>query len=136
MTLVDTNVLVDVLTSQPAWRAWSVEALDRRSAAGGLFVTDVVYAELAPLFSTSDLLDAALADLDVALRRIPEPALFLAGRAFEQYRRKGGPRVSVLADFFIGAHAQVEALPILTRDTRRYRTYFPNVELIAPEVRS
>jgi predicted nucleic acid-binding protein len=133
MTLVDTNVLVDVLIGQADWRAWSVDALDRRSVAGDLLITDVVYAELAPLFSTSDLLDAALAALDVALRRIPEQALFQAGRAFEQYRRKGGPRLSVLADFFIGAHASVEALPILTRDTRRYRTYFPDVELIAPE---
>jgi predicted nucleic acid-binding protein len=133
MTLVDTNVLVDVLIGQPDWRAWSVDALDRRSISGSLFITDVVYAELAPLFPTSHVLDAVLADLDVALRRIPEQALFEAGRAFEQYRRKGGPRLSVLADFFIGAHAQVEALPILTRDTRRYRTYFPDVELIAPQ---
>jgi predicted nucleic acid-binding protein len=133
MTLVDTNVLVDVLASQPAWRDWSVDALDRCSTAGGLFITDVVYAELAPLFPAADLLDAALADLDVALRRIPEQALFQAGRTFEQYRRKGGPRLSVLADFFVGAHARVEALPILTRDTRRYQTYFPDVELIAPQ---
>jgi hypothetical protein len=133
VTLVDTNVLVDVLTGQPAWRAWSVAMLDRQSAAGGLGITDVVYAELAPLFSRSDILDAAIADLDVSLWRIPSGALFLAGRAFEQYRRKGGPRLSVLADFFIGAHAQAEGLPILTRDTRRYRTYFPDVQLIAPD---
>lgn len=133
MTLVDTNVLVDVLTGQPAWRAWSVDMLDRRSAAGRLLITDVVYSELSPLFATADLLDAAIADLDVSLSRIPTRALFLAGRAFEQYRRKGGPRLSVLADFFIGAHAQTEDLPILTRDTRRYRTYFPAVQLIAPE---
>ena len=132
MTLIDTNILVDVLSGQPAWRAWSVDALDRRSAAGALFITDVVYAELAPLFPARDLLDAALADLDVTLRRIPELALFQAGRAFEQYRRKGGPRLSILADFFIGAHAEVTGLPILTRDTRRYQTYFPDVELIAP----
>lgn len=133
MTLIDTNILVDVLSGQPAWRAWSVDALDRRSAAGPLLATDVVYAELAPLFPARNLLDAALADLGVTLRRIPELALFQAGRAFEQYRRKGGPRLSILADFFIGAHAEVTGLPILTRDTRRYRTYFPDVELIAPE---
>jgi hypothetical protein len=131
--LVDTNVLVDILTGQPAWCAWSVDALDRQSAAGELLITDVVYAELSPLFATPGLLEAAIGDLDVSLRRIPPQALFQAGRAFEEYRRKGGPRLSVLADFFIGAHAQVEGLPILTRDTRRYRTYFPDVQLIAPE---
>lgn len=133
MTLVDTNVLVDILTGQPNWRAWSVEMLDRQSGAGALLITDVVYAELSPLFATAELLDAAVADLDVQLKRIPPLALFAAGRAFEQYRRKGGPRSTLLADFFIGAHAQVDGLPILTRDTRRYRTYFPDVELIAPE---
>jgi len=134
VTLVDTNVLVDILTGQPTWRAWSVEMLDRQSAAGGLIITDVVYAELSPLFAAPDLLDAAIADLDVSLSRISAQALFHAGHVFAQYRRKGGPRLSVLADFFIGAHAQIEGLPILTRDTRRYRTYFPDVQLIAPEL--
>jgi len=133
VTLVDTNVLVDILTGQPNWRAWSVEMMDRQSGAGALLITDVVYAELSPLFATAELLDAALADLGVSLKRIPPLALFMAGRAFEQYRRKGGPRSTLLADFFIGAHALVERLPILTRDTRRYRAYFPDVELIAPE---
>jgi predicted nucleic acid-binding protein len=133
VTLVDTNVLVDILTGQPMWRAWSVETMDRQSAAGALLITDVVYAELSPLFATAELLDAAIADLDVSLKRIPPLALFMAGRAFEQYRRKGGPRSTLLADFFIGAHALVEGLPILTRDTRRYRTYFPDVQLIAPD---
>jgi predicted nucleic acid-binding protein len=132
VTLVDTNVLVDILTGQPNWRAWSVEMMDRQSTAGELLITDVVYAELSPLFATAELLDAAIADLDVSLRRIPPQALFMAGQAFEQYRRKGGPRSTLLADFFIGAHAQVEVLPILTRDTRRYRTYFPDVQLVAP----
>jgi len=132
VTLIDTNILIDILTSNSAWRAWSVEMLDRQSAAGDLLITDVVYSELAPLFATSELLEAAIGDLDVSLRRIPPQALFQAGRTFEQYRRKGGPRSSV-ADFFIGAHAQIEGLPILTRDTRRYRTYFPGVELIAPD---
>lgn len=133
MTLVDANVLVDILTGDAAWHGWSVERLDRQSNLGDLFITDVVYAELSPLFTKADLLDAAIADLDVSLRRIPPQALFLAGRVFREYRRAGGPRSSVLADFFIGAHAQIEAMPILTRDTRRYRTYFPDVELIAPE---
>ena len=132
MTLVDTNVLVDILTGQPNWRAWSVEMMDRQSTAGELLITDVVYAELSPLFATAELLDAAITDLDVSLRRIPPQALFMAGQAFEQYRRKGGPRSTLLADFFIGAHAQVEGLPILTRDTRRYRSYFPDVQLVAP----
>ena len=134
MTLVDTNVLLDILTGQPNWRVWSLDMMDQQAAAGALLVTDVVYAELSPLFATADLLDAAIADLNVSLRRIPPLALFAAGRAFEQYRRKGGPRSTLLGDFFIGAHAQIEGLPILTRDTRRYRTYFPDVQLIAPDV--
>jgi len=132
VTLVDTNVLVDILTGQPNWRAWSVNMMDRQSAAGALLITDIVYAELSPLFATAEQLDSTIADLDVSLKRIPPLALFMAGRAFEQYRRKGGPRSTLLADFFIGAHALVEGLPILTRDTRRYRTYFPDVPLIAP----
>jgi predicted nucleic acid-binding protein len=133
VTLVDTNVLVDILTSDRIWRAWSIEMLDRQATGGPIFISDIAYAELAPLFVSADLLDATLADLGIELRRIPQHALFVAGRAFGTYRRKGGPRTSLLADFFIGAHAEFEGFALLTRDARRYRTYFPHVELIAPD---
>lgn len=132
MTLVDTNVLIDILIADSNWQSWSAESLDRCAANGLLFISDVVYAELSSRFDSEKELDSAIANLDVAHRRIPKSALFLAGRAFHRYRRAGGPRLSVLADFFIGAHAQIEGLPILTRDTRRYRAYFPDVQLIAP----
>jgi len=132
LTLIDTNVLIDILLSDANWRAWSAQMLDQRSAHGRLLISDVVYAELSSRFVSERQLDSAMASLDVAHRRIPKSALFIAGQAFQRYRRAGGTRSSVLADFFIGAHAQVEGLPILTRDTRRYRTYFPDVELIAP----
>lgn len=133
MTLVDTNVLIDVLTSDPSWRRWSVAMLEQRSNLGALIITDIIYSELSSQFASDQSLDVAIADLGLVLEQIPKRALFLAGRTFERYRRRGGVRPNVLADFFIGAHAEVERLPILTRDVRRYRTYFPDVKLIAPE---
>jgi predicted nucleic acid-binding protein len=133
VTLVDTNVVLDVITDDLAWRPWSVAMLDRQSDIGPIVISDVVYAELSPAFATEQTLDDAISRLGMVLHRIPKPALFVAGQAFKQYRRGPGARTTVLADFFIGAHAEVTGLPILTRDTRRYRTYFPDVELIAPE---
>ena len=133
MTLVDTNVIIDVLSNDPVWRDWSIAMLEERSSTGPLIITDVTYSELAPGFPNAPALDAALDDLAVVLQRIPRPALYVAGRSFEQYRRRGGIRPSVLADFFIGAHAVVLGCPVLTRDVSRYRTYFPDVELIAPK---
>jgi len=132
VTLVDTNVLLDVLSDDPNWRAWSVDRLEQRSSEGPLFINDVVYAELSSRFSIEDLLDRKVSELNVALQRMPKHALFLAGHAYERYRRAGGTRSGVLPDFFIGAHAQVAQWPLLTRDVGRYRTYFPDVELIAP----
>jgi predicted nucleic acid-binding protein len=132
VTLVDTNVLIDVLSDDPNWRSWSQEKLEERSDEGPLLINEVVYAELSSRFAAEGQLDEAIWELNVALERSPKSALFLAGQAFERYRRAGGTRTGVLPDLFIGAHAQVEHLPILTRDVRRYRTYFPAVTLIAP----
>jgi predicted nucleic acid-binding protein len=132
VTLVDTNVLIDILSDDPIWRSWSQQRLEECSAGGPLLINDIVYAELSARFSAEDLLDAEIADLDVVLQRVPKSALFLAGRAFERYRRAGGTRTGVSPDFFIGAHAQVAQWPLLTRDIGRYRSYFPAVELIAP----
>ena len=132
MTLVDTNVLIDVLANDPLWRPWSVDMLAQRFDLGALIVTDVTFSELSPRFASSRSLDAAMVALNVVLQRIPREALFIAGGAFARYRSQGGVRSNVLADFFIGAHAQVLACPVLTRDGRRYRRYFPDVALIAP----
>jgi predicted nucleic acid-binding protein len=131
--LVDTNVLVDVLEDDPVWADWSVAQLRAQAQVHRLVVNPVIYAELALTFQAVEALDEALEALEIPMLEIPKPALFLAGKAFVRYRRTGGTKQSVLADFFIGAHAAVAKLPILTRDTRRYATYFPSVRLVAPE---
>lgn len=133
MTLVDTNVLIDVLSNDPLWRPWSVDMLAQRFDLSALIVTDATYAELSPQFASSRSLDAAMIELNVVLERMPREALFIAGGTFARYRSQGGVRTNVLADFFIGAHAQVIGCPVLTRDVRRYRRYFPGVALIAPD---
>lgn len=132
MTLIDTNVLLDLFTDDPNWSAWSAAQLDRLALVGPLLVNDIVYAELSASFATPDEVDEALARIDVELTPTPRSALFLAGKAYGRYRSAGGTRTGVLADFFIGAHAAVAKLPLLTRDARRYRTYFPTVDLITP----
>jgi predicted nucleic acid-binding protein len=133
MLLVDTNVLVDVLEDDPAWADWSVGQLRAQSKIHRLAINPVIYAELSLTFSTVEALDQNLDELGLIMIEIPRPALFLAGKAFVQYRRHGGSKNSVLGDFFIGAQAAVSGFPILTRDTRRYLSYFPSVMLIAPE---
>jgi hypothetical protein len=130
--LVDTNVLVDVLEDDPDWADWSVAQLRAQAQIHRLVINPVIYAELSMAFSNVEALDAALAALQIAVIEIPKPALFLAGKAVVQYRRKGGTKTNVLADFFIGAHAAVARLPLLTRDVRWYAGYFPTVQLISP----
>ena len=132
MTLVDTNVLLDLVTADPKWADWSIAALETASLRGPLFINDVVYAELSIRYERIELLDEFVAKAGLEMLDLPRPALFLAGKAFSQYRRAGGTRSGVLPDFFIGAHAAVARLPLLTRDEGRYRTYFPTVQLIAP----
>lgn len=132
MLLVDTNVLIDVLEDDPAWAEWSISMLRQQSRLHRLAINPVIYAELSLTFSTVEALDEAVAGFGVEVCEIPKPALFLAGKAFVAYRRQGGQRRNVLADFFIGAHAAVEGWPILTRDPRKYRQYFPTVELLTP----
>jgi predicted nucleic acid-binding protein len=133
MTLVDSNVLLDVVTDGQVWGDWSQEQLERAAARGPLVVNDVIYAEVSTRFASVESVEATLLDLKIDLVSIPREALFLAGKAYLQYRAAGGVRTSVLPDFFIGAHAAVERLPLLTRDVRRYRSYFPTVDLIAPQ---
>ena len=133
MTLVDTNVLLDVFTKDPKWLDWSLTRLEEAAFRGPLLINDVIYAETSTRYPTIENFEAALAGAGVTVVPTPQTALFLAGKAFAQYRSAGGIRTGVLADFFIGAHAAVERLPLLTRDARRYRNYFPTVMLIAPD---
>ncbi|MBI4996893.1 MAG: type II toxin-antitoxin system VapC family toxin [Rhodocyclales bacterium] len=132
MLLVDTNVLVDVLTDDPEWADWSIGQLRAQAKVHRLAINPIIYSELSLTSSTVEALDKTVADLGLAMLELPRPALFLAGKAFVRYRRQGGNKGNVLADFFIGAHAAVGKHPLLTRDTRRYTSYFPSVKLIAP----
>ena len=134
MLLVDTNVLVDVLENDPEWADWSISQLRAQAKIHRLAINPVIYSELSLTFSTVEALDRTIDDLGLTVIELPRPALFLAGKAFVRYRRQGGQKSNVLADFFIGAHSAVSRYPILTRDTRRYSTYFASVNLIAPNV--
>jgi predicted nucleic acid-binding protein len=130
-TLVDSDVLLDILTADAAWREWSTDALVTAKLAGDVWINPVVYAEVSVGFSRIEDLDRALGRL-VRPAPLPLPAAFLTGKVYLAYRRNGGTRPSPLPDFFIGAHAAVAHLPLITRDPRRYRTYFSTVPLITP----
>jgi len=132
MILVDTNILLDVVTDDPVWADWSIQQLESASVRGPLMINDVVYAEWSIGYERIEMLDDAIAQMGLLLERVPTSALFLAGKAFRAYRASAGAKDGVLPDFFIGAHAAVLAIPLLTRDARRYRRYFPTLELIAP----
>ena len=132
MTLIDTNILLDLVTDDPQWADWSVDQLDAAALNGPLVINDVVYAELSVRFATIEALDALLEETGMALVAMPRPALFLAGKAFQRYRAAGGLRTGVLPDFFIGAHAAVTGMTLLSRDAQRYRSYFPKIDLVTP----
>ena len=132
MLLVDTNVLIDILADEPEWADWSIAQLRAQSKIHPLLINPVIYAELSLTFSTVEALDNTIETLGLAVAELPRPALFLAGKAFTRYRQQGGKKNNVLADFFIGAHAAVLGCPLLTRDARRCKSYFPSVELITP----
>lgn len=127
--LVDSNVILDVLTEDPQWFEWSAQMLANYADQGDLVINPIIYAEIAIGFNQPEEVEAAL--LEDFFRRDPLPyaAAFLAGQSFLEYRRRGGERRSPLPDFYIGAHAAVAAMPLLTRDVNRYRTYFPSVSL-------
>lgn len=132
MVLVDTNVLLDVFLDDPKWSRWSIEALDAANARGQLAINAVIYAEVSLAFARIEELERALTEAAVTMEPIPREALFLAGKAFLDYRKRHGSKTNILPDFFVGAHAAVVEMPILTRDVGRYRSYFPTVELITP----
>lgn len=132
MLLVDTNVLLDVVTNHPQWAAWSQHQLEAAALKDRLAINAVVYAELSIGFRRIEELEAVLAKTQIGVEEIPREALFLAGKAFQRYKARGGTRTGVLPDFFIGAHATVLGIALLTRDARRYADYFPKLELRAP----
>ena len=131
--LVDTNVLLDVIEDDPVWRAWSVQQLEAVSLADMVIVNGVVFAELSVAFDSIEEVEQVLAEIPAAIVEIPRAALFLAGKTYLSYRKRGGRKTGVLSDFFVGAHAAVAGIPLLTRDVGRYRTYFPTLDLIVPE---
>lgn len=132
MLLVDTNVLLDVVTSDPQWLDWSQRQLKKLALQTRLIINPIVYSELSIGFRRIEEVESILQTAGVAVEEIPRSALFLAGKVFRTYRARRGTKTGVLPDFFIGAHAAVQGLRLLTRDARRYRSYFPEIRLITP----
>jgi len=130
--LVDSNVLLDIATNDKTWFKWSSEALESAADESPLVINAIIYGEVSIGFSRIEDLEAAIPLNSFRRDPLPYEAAFLAGKAFLQYRRRGGARVRPLPDFYIGAHAAVAGFRLLTRDQTRYRTYFPSVELIVP----
>ena len=130
--LVDSNVILDVVTQDPRWFDRSAAVLARMAGDHELIVNPIVYAEVSVGFERIEELDAALPGESFRREPLPWEAAFLAGKCFARYRRAGGSRRAPLPDFYIGAHAAVRGIPLLTRDAARYRTYFPRLELILP----
>ena len=130
--LVDANVILDVFLDDPVWALWSEAALEQNSRVGTLWINDVIYAEISIGFERIEELENAVARAGFRFMPIPKEALFMAGKAFLRYRKRKGLKQSLLPDFFIGAQAAVMKIDLITRDVNRYRTYFPTVNVIAP----
>ena len=131
--LVDSNVILDIATEDRTWFQWSSETLARYAETHMLVINPIIYAEVSIGFDRIEDVEMLFSPSFFRREPLPWEAAFLAGKCFLAYRRKGGKRGSTLPDFFIGAHAAIAGIPLLTRDTSRYRTYFPGVKLIAPE---
>lgn len=129
-TLVDANVLIDVLTEDAAWYSWSSDKLSEAADQGEVIINPIIYAEVSLCFDRIEDLDEALADFN--WQPLNRPSAFLAARCFLRYRRSGGTKVQVLPDFLIGAHAAVEGWTLLTRDVGRFATYFPKLNIVHP----
>ena len=130
--LVDSNVLLDIMTEDPQWFSWSADALARAAETMRLVINPIIYAEVSIRYSRIEDLNDALPQTFVEREPLPYEAAFLAGKAFLIYRKHSGVRRSPLPDFFIGAHASIARYSLLTRDAGRYRSYFPKLPLIAP----
>jgi len=132
LILVDTNVLLDLVTDDALWAEWSQQQLELASANDDIVINDIVYAELSVGYARMEELDAMISNAGLVIAAIPRPALFLAGKAFQRYRAAGGGKTWVLPDFFIGAHAVIADAVLITRDAARYHSYFPGITMIAP----
>jgi predicted nucleic acid-binding protein len=130
--LIDSNVILDLLTRDPTWFEWSARTLEHLAESHTLHINAVIYAEVSICFERIEDLEAALPIEYLSREPIPYAAEFLAGKCFVDYRRRGGVRSSPLPDFFIGAHAAVNRWTLMTRDEGRYATYFPRLPLITP----
>lgn len=132
-TLVDSCVLIDVLADDPAWADWSIDQLEKQGQRGPLVINPLILAEISPRYERADDLEAALAGLPLVREHLPWDAAFLAGQAFRVYRLGDGVKTSPMPDFYIGAHALVRGMSLLTRDVKRYHSYFPKLSIIGPE---
>jgi predicted nucleic acid-binding protein len=131
--VIDSNVLIDVITDDPTWGAWSSRSLERAAEEAILVINALIYAEVSIGFDSIELVEEALPHDLYRREHLPFEAAFLAGKAFRRYRASGGTRRTPLPDFYIGAHAAIAGHRLLTRDAARYRTYFPGLQLIAPD---
>ena len=131
-TLVDSCILIDVLANDAKWADWSLDQLARLGSQAALVINPIILAEVSPRFERAADLEAALADLPLVREALTWDAAFLAGQAFKVYRQSQGSKTSPMPDFYIGAHALVGGMQLLTRDAARYRSYFPNLPLVAP----
>lgn len=129
--LIDTNILLDIF-EESEWARWSASQLQAAAASGELCINFIVYAELAPSFSSADELNTELSRMKITVQNVNRQAAFRASTAYRSYKQNKGTKDSILADFFIGAHAETNGLQILTRDPKRFRTYFPEVPLVTP----
>jgi len=132
VTLVDSNVLFDYFSEDEEWFDWSASMIERAADQGGVAINAVIYAEVSVRFDRMESLDLVLPQDYFSRVPMPWEAAFLAGKCFDRYRKRGGTKRSPLPDFFIGAHAAVTGMTLLTRDPKRYRTYFPKLKLISP----
>jgi predicted nucleic acid-binding protein len=131
--MLDSNVLLDIITADARWSTWSEEQFRHAASQGQVLISPVIYSELAPAFESQPALDRWLTPMLFRRLHLPYGAAYRASVAFKIYRERGGTKTSTLPDFYIGAHAEMEGLTLVTRDAARYRTYFPKVKLIVPE---
>jgi predicted nucleic acid-binding protein len=130
--IVDTNIVLDIATADPVWSEWSISVLEAADLEGGSRINDIIFAEICARYETVEQAAGLMRLLALDILPMPRDALFLASKAFLRYRLAGGVRTGVLPDFFIGAQASVLNLALATRDPARYRTYFPQLDIIAP----
>ncbi len=131
MIIVDSNIILDIITEDPNWYEWSASQIETLAEYHKLIINDIIYSEISVSFNFIEELEDILAD-NFIIQPIPRESLFLAGKIFLQYKKAGGTKTSTLPDFFIGAHASILKIPLLTRDKKRYRSYFPKLEIISP----